>query len=190
MVVCRANVICPRQLIMVTYVYHPQNVCLLGLKKYPMFLLVMMLFHWRWPYPQSGLTDERRIFNYRLSTARRIFENLFGIIANRWRVFRSVILLSPKSIEVMLMATLTIHNFLRKSPSRNIYCPAGLTDSENSSGDFNPGFWRKDPPRNFVLRLQIPQSGHNASKDAKQVREIFKDYFFNEGAVEWQWDKC
>ena len=142
------------------------------------------------PYPQSGLTDERRIFNYRLSRARRISENLFGIIANRWLFFRSVILLSPKSIEVMLMATLTIHNFLRKSPSRSIYCPAGLTDSENSSGGFNPGFWRKDPPRNSVLPLQIPQCGHNASKDAKQVREIFKDYFFNEGAVEWQWDNC
>ena len=78
----------------------------------------------------------------------------------------------------MLMAMLTIHNFLRKSPSRNIYCPAGLTDSEYSSGGFNPGFWHKDPPRNYVLPLQILQSGHNASKDAKQVREIFKDYFF------------
>ena len=142
------------------------------------------------PYPQSGLTEDRRIYNYRHSRARRISENLFGIIANRWRVFRSVILLPPKTIEIMLMATLTIHNFLRKSPSRNIYCPAGLADSENRSGELNPGTWRIDPPSNSVLPLQVPSTGHNASKDAKHVRELFKDYFCNGGAVEWQWDRC
>ena len=65
------------------------------------------------PYPQSGLTDDRCIYNYRHSRARRLSENLFGIIANRWRVFRSVILLPPETIENLLMATLTIHNFLR-----------------------------------------------------------------------------
>ena len=90
----------------------------------------------------------------------------------------------------MLMATLTIHNFLRKSPSRNIYYPAGLADSENRSGELNPGTWRTDPPSNSVLPLQVPSTGHNASKDAKHVRELFKDYFCNEGAVEWQWDRC
>ena len=49
------------------------------------------------PYPQSGLTEDRRIYNYLQSRARRISENLFGIIANRWRVFRSVILLPPQN---------------------------------------------------------------------------------------------
>ena len=91
------------------------------------------------PYPQSGLTEDRRIYNCHHSRARRISENLFGIIANCWRVFRSVILLPPKTIEIMLMATLTVHNFLRKSPSRNIYCQASPADSENRSGELNLG---------------------------------------------------
>ena len=38
------------------------------------------------PYGHRGLTREERIFNYRLSRARRISENAFGILANRFQV--------------------------------------------------------------------------------------------------------
>ena len=43
------------------------------------------------PFLHKGLTDEERVFNYRLLRMRRISENAFGIIANRWRVFRAPI---------------------------------------------------------------------------------------------------
>ena len=86
------------------------------------------------PYPQAGLRDMQRVYNYRLSRARRISENMFGIIANRWRVFRSTILLPPESIEILTLATLALHNFLRQSASNNIYCPCNLVDAIGKSG--------------------------------------------------------
>jgi len=43
------------------------------------------------PYNQRELTLERRIFNYRLSRARRTVENVFGILAKRFRIFHTSI---------------------------------------------------------------------------------------------------
>ena len=63
--------------------------------------------------------------------------------------------------------------------SQTIYCPAGLLDIENRSGDFIPGIWRNHSSANSVLPLHVPSTGHNASKDAKRVRETFKECFFN-----------
>ena len=142
------------------------------------------------PYPQTGLNEERRVYNYKHSRARRISENLFGIIANRWRVFRSVILLPQKTIETLILATLCVHNFLRRRRvTKNVYCPPGLAVRITSSGDVIPGDWRKNQPTDSLHALQVPATGHNATIDAKRVRETLKDYFFNEGAVEWQWNK-
>lgn len=65
------------------------------------------------PYPAKSLDDASRVFNYRLSRARRVSENAFGILVHRFRIFQSTIPLGPKKAEVIVLAAVALHNYLR-----------------------------------------------------------------------------
>ena len=66
------------------------------------------------PYPQSGLTPIKRIFNYRLSRRRRVTENAFGILTNHFRVFTTRMCLDLDKATIITLATLMLHNMLRQ----------------------------------------------------------------------------
>ena len=137
-------------------------------------------------FPQQGLTGERRIYNYRHSRARRISENLFGILANRWRIFFTIINLEPKYVEDCIFTALILHNTLIKSPnSVNVYRPSSFADTILEDGEISEGEWRANQIPDSFYSLQVPRTGHNASLYAKSVREKFMDYSVN-SAVELQ----
>lgn len=81
------------------------------------------------PYPQSNLDKEKRIFNYRLSQARRVVENAFGIFANRFRVFLTTVNLSPERVVDLVLAACRLHNFMVES-NRHSYI--SVHDSEDT----------------------------------------------------------
>ena len=140
------------------------------------------------PLPGRNLTDEGRIYNYRLSRARRTVENAFGILANRFGVFQTTITLPPEKVELIILASCVLHNFLRlKSPS--VYTPDGFIDSEvitDSQHNFVPGLWRERHSDAFIP-LQS-QSARMHVRNAKDVQKEFCAYFNSaEGAVPWQW---
>ena len=111
-------------------------------------------------------------------------------MANRWRVFLTVLLLSLQSVENVVLTALVLHNNLRSSSSRGVYCPAGTADSESRDGELIYGLWWQDSAAQSLLLLTVPTTGHNATTDAKLIRETLKEYFCNEAAIAWLWQAC
>ncbi|XP_057294525.1 uncharacterized protein LOC130623036 [Hydractinia symbiolongicarpus] len=58
------------------------------------------------PYPGQGIKENQLIFNYRLSRARRVIENAFGILAARWRVFMNPLQTNVNNAETIVKATI------------------------------------------------------------------------------------
>lgn len=96
------------------------------------------------PFPTRNLDLNKRIFNYRLSRARRIVENVFGILVCRFGVLKSKICLEPAKIEKIVLACCALHNYLRKdTSSTSSYLPRGMLDEEDTeNGTITPGLWR------------------------------------------------
>lgn len=136
--------------------------------------------------PYSGnyaKNSMERIFNYRICRARRIVENVFGILASVFRVFRAPMLLEPEKAALICMTCTLLHNFLRKSnTSRKRYTPAGTFDAEVNGQVIN-GAWRNDNKSSFT---DLPKTARKPSQEAKDIRKEFAEYFISAGAVEWQ----
>lgn len=123
------------------------------------------------PYPQRGLTYSQKIFNYRLSRARRMIESSFGILANRFRVLQQIINLGPKKVEGIILACVALHNFLA---------------TENGVSYTEPGMVSEIPQT--LPKIQT-QSVNKSSNEARMIRNEFCEYFCSEiGSVSWQDD--
>lgn len=132
--------------------------------------------------PYSGIHEKgtmQRKFNYHLSRARRVVENVFGIVSAVFRVLRKPMLLEPEKAQYVVMATVCLHNFLRKSTSRNIYTPPGTFDQEDSIGNVIDGNWRSCNGNDLSSFKPIRQIPRKTSLEAKEVRDQFATYFFN-----------
>ncbi|XP_050313024.1 uncharacterized protein LOC126748059 [Anthonomus grandis grandis] len=66
------------------------------------------------PYPGNQTLDseEKKVFNYRLSRAQRVSENAFGILCRRFRIYERRISMTPEHINIVVAATCALHNFL------------------------------------------------------------------------------
>ncbi|GBM37522.1 hypothetical protein AVEN_4195-1 [Araneus ventricosus] len=62
---------------------------------------------------------QKRIFNYRLSRARRVVENVFGICSSTFRILLKPMLVHPEKAAIVTMTVTLLHNFLRASESSN-----------------------------------------------------------------------
>lgn len=133
------------------------------------------------PYPQRNLDRAKRIFNYRLSRARRVVENAFGILANTFRVFLTTINLAPDKVVNIILAACCLHNFLVENNKHAYVSAHDVEDTDQHS--FTAGVWRNDPQ----LISVSGGSNRNPAQCAKEQRQELTDYFTSDfGSVPWQ----
>lgn len=138
------------------------------------------------PYPGKFQPDHQKIFNYRLSRARRTIENTFGILAARWRIFRQPINATPDNVVLFTKAAIALHNYLRVEES-GVYCPPGFVDAEDGLGNVISGHWRE---HSCAGLRPIGRCGANMhGQAAKTIRAAFAAYFLSpRGEVSWQYN--
>ncbi len=115
--------------------------------------------------------ERERLYNYRLSRARRMVECSFGILAAQWRLYRRVLGVIPEMAEKAVKATCILHNLLRVDQAEDHpQAPSSEPDSTaRAMGDLHR------------------MSSNNSSREAITIREKCTQYFSStEGAVPWQ----
>lgn len=122
------------------------------------------------PYPAKNLNKQQKIFNYRLSRARHVVENTFGILASRWRIYQRPINTSLETADAVIKATVCLHNFLMDTPQ---YRGESYTENELETNVNN-------------FQNMTFHNSNNYTKHAGQTRDTFADYFENKGQVDWQ----
>lgn len=118
------------------------------------------------PYPRTNLNQQRRVFNYRLSRARRLVECTFGILSNKWRVFHTSMTIPPDFAVLVTKTACVLHNFVRARDGYN------FEDSLTHYFEDNP--------------FRCPQ--HSSTNQGRNIRERFTEYFVSQaGEIPWQY---
>jgi len=110
------------------------------------------------PYPGSQRKGdiEKSIFNYRLSRARRVVENAFGILSQKFQIYHRTLQSMPENADI-IFATCILHNYLKDQ---------GVSLSDLGSY------------ANVRSNLtKIPNQGRSAHQRAFDVRDKFKQFF-------------
>jgi len=140
------------------------------------------------PYSKRGsLTKEEKVFNYRLSRARRVSENAFGIMVSRFRIFEKPITIQVDKVEMVVKATSVLHNWLRTNSIRNNpYITERMTNMENwEEGVDFPGAWQQNT-HDGLMDLNM-HSSNNYTRRASIVRDNYAHQFRSSNIVPWQW---
>lgn len=132
------------------------------------------------PFSHRSQVLRERIYSYRLSRARRVVENAFGILSQRFRCFLTTMQQHPDTINLITMCSCVLHNLIL------IRYPHAIPEVDREDPDTHdliPGGWRTDRHLHGLLSL----TGHHTQKDAKDQRDYLSYYYMSPaGAVPWQ----
>lgn len=133
------------------------------------------------PYPRcSRLNRQKKIFNYRLSRARRVVESAFGIMVARWRIYRRPIIASTSTVLKIIKATTCLHNFIIKNENKLHNFQRQYTRIATNDGDLI---------RSALQEINNAGRSNAHNRLVSRIRDDFASYFEHGGAVSWQWEK-
>lgn len=133
------------------------------------------------PYSCRFLEVPERIFNYRLSRARRVVENVFGILAHRWRCLLNCMQQEPPNAICIVEGCITLHNILR---TRLPCLQLAEVDREDALGNVTPGVWRDTAN---MQDADLDAIGGRPNDEGKTIRNYLREYYNSDvGRVPWQ----
>lgn len=115
------------------------------------------------PFPYRQSRDDLRLttYNKRLCRARRVVENCFGILAQKWRIFHRPMEAKRSTLTVIVKAACILHNYLR-SNSRNVHYDNTLLTPVT------------EQPNAFIA---MQNTNHRSANYAFNIREQYVRYF-------------
>lgn len=119
------------------------------------------------PFSGKMLEQHKRVFNYRLSRARRYVECAFGILSNKWRIFHRPLNVSMELATKIIQACCVLHNFVRERDGFNFedtLTVVGLDDIQDVQNE-------------------------RGNRPGNDIRKAFSDFFVSDiGSLSWQWN--
>lgn len=117
------------------------------------------------PFPKTAANNDphKKKFNRRLSRARRVVENGFGILVQKWRIFHRPIETDVDTAVSIVQACCCLHNYIIINNNCDV-----AAEVEEQTGNEQP-------------RALLPQTPSNrrANNAALEVRQCFVNYFIN-----------
>lgn len=125
------------------------------------------------PYSRSGyLTQEQKIFNYRICRARMVVEVAFGRLAGRFRIFHRPIEVKLNTVDWIVKTSCVLHNFLSKEMTKT-----RVIDTLQS----------EETPFTFMDISE--QNNERPYRFACRIRDTLAQYLISSGNVPFQWNK-
>ena len=118
------------------------------------------------PFSGRFLCHKKRIFNYRLSRARRYVECAFGILTNKWRIFHRPLNVNMDFGISIVKACCVLHNYVRDRDGFQYDDTLSISGLENIDKD---------------------RCTERAGPSLNQYRNLWAEYFVSvEGKLPWQ----
>ena len=112
------------------------------------------------------MTDDERIFNYRLSRARCVVENVFGILANRFQVLLTTMNHALSTVRLIVTVCMCLHNLMRmRYPSLQNH----QLDHEDANCNHVPGRWRQGQNLQDTINIRGPNIDNRTGKHQRNL---------------------